>query len=75
MFDVYNYAWVMIDNKPKQMIVFAVIKSMNNSKNGVDLHYRLVNDIVGTGWGNNEGLIYYPHEIFNTKQELLNSFL
>ena len=70
---VYDKVWVMQADAPKQKIVFAVIESMNYSKNGTEVFYRLVDNVVGTGWGNHEGIRYPSEKVFGTKEELVNS--
>lgn len=70
---VYDKVWVMINNKPKEMLIFAVTESMDHFKTGSDLHYNIVVDTFGVGWGNNEGIQLSEDIIFDTKQELLES--
>ena len=72
-FDVYDRVWVMKDNKPKEMIVFAVVLSASDNKCGQDVHYKLVKSMVGTGWGNHEGQQYSEDNMFCTKQDLVDS--
>lgn len=72
-FDVYEEVWIMNNNTPTKMIVFAVIHSMNYWKNGIEIHYRLVRSKIGAGWGNNEGIRVKGDGMFPTKESLLNS--
>lgn len=70
---VYDDVWVMSNNEPIKLKVFARIESMSFLKNGVDVHYRLVQGIFGTGWGNHEGFKYSEDKVFMSKEELMKS--
>lgn len=70
---VYDRVWIMDNNKPQQMLIFAVIEGMDYNKSGTDMHYRLVRDTMGAGWGNNEGIQRMRDQIFLSKAELLES--
>ena len=72
-FDVYDKVWIMRDNVPTEMIIFAVVVSMSYNKRGQDVHYQLVHQICGTGWGNNEGIRCSEDNFYNSKQDLLDS--
>ncbi len=72
-FDVYDRVWIMQDNKPVEMIIFAVVVSMSSDKRGQDVHYQLVKQLCGTGWGNCEGIRREEKDFYNTKQKLLDS--
>lgn len=74
-FAVYEKVWIMENNSPKKKIVFAVVESMNFSKTGTSIHYKLVNSCIGAGWGNNEGIRREEKDIFPTKKALLGSLL
>lgn len=75
MFNVYDKVWVIRNNQLKQMLVFAVIESMGyyKRKDETEKHYKLVDDYCGAGWGNNEGVRFNGDDMFNTKEELINS--
>ena len=73
LFNVYDRVWLMRNNKPTEMIVFAVIQSMSFDKQNVDTRYRLVESQVGAGWGNNEGVESLDDKVFRTKKELISS--
>ena len=75
MFKVYDKVWVFENNKPKEKIIFAVIESMDFNKRDTEIFYHLVDDTVGTGWGNYEGVRYEADKMFNTKNDLINDFL
>jgi len=72
-FDVYENVWIMQDNKPTEMVIFAVVVSMSHNKRGQDVHYQLVRQICGTGWGNNEGIRRDEASMFTSKEDLLAS--
>lgn len=72
-YKVYEQVWVMRDNTPTKLIVFAVIESMNYSKRGTEFYYHLVQSTVGSGWGNNEGTRYFWDDVFKNKEDLLTS--
>jgi len=72
-FEVYDKVWIMNDNVPTEMIIFAVVVSMSDNKRGQDVHYRLVKHVCGTGWGNGEGIRREENSFFDTKQDLLDS--
>ena len=72
-YKVYDEVWIMRNNRPVEMVVFAAIQSMNHFKTGVDMNYRLVNSAVGAGFGNNSGILMAEADIFETKQALLDS--
>ena len=63
----------MKNDRPKQMMVFAVIESMDHYKKGTEVHYRLVKGTFGAGWGSDEGFQRTASGIFSTKEELLES--
>lgn len=69
-FNVYDIVWYMQNNALRQKIIFAVIDSMNDNKDGVERIYRLV---IGAGWGNNSGIVVEESKIFKTKEDLLKS--
>ena len=73
MFNVYDTVWIMQNDKPTQKVVFAVVNSMDYNKTGVEVHLRLVNHQCGAGWGNNEGLLIAPVNVFTSKESLLKS--
>lgn len=70
---VYDEVWILHNNKPVKMMVFAVIESMDYWKQGTEIHYNLVKERCGVGWGSNEGVQRSPDNIFLTKQELLDN--
>ena len=71
--EVYDKVWIMQNNKPTEMLIFAIIDSMDYWKTGVERHYRLVQDTCGTGWGNNEGIRCDVKDTYETKELLLAS--
>lgn len=73
MFKVYDKVWVMLGSKPRELRVFAVIESMGYWKQGTETHYRLVDSVVGAGWGGNEGIRADVHDVFATKAALIES--
>lgn len=73
MFNVYDKVWVLYNNRPIKMTVFAVIDSMNYWKTGTERLYRLAGSRIGAGWGNNEGCQYKEENVFKTKEDLLKS--
>lgn len=72
-FKVYEWVWVIDCNKISKMQVFAVVESMDDSKESVAIHYQLVTTPVGTGWGNYEGQRFEASEVFATKEDLIKS--
>lgn len=72
-FDVYDKVWIMQDNKPVEMIIFAVVVSMSINKRGQEVHYQLVKQLCGTGWGSGEGIRREEDSFFDSKQDLLDS--
>lgn len=70
-FKVYDKVWIMQNNRPKEMFVFAVVESMDYYKQGTEIHYQLVESMVGAGWGNNSGIRRGDDDIFATKEELV----
>lgn len=72
-FDVYDHVWIMENNKPTEMIIFAVVVSMSYNKRGQEVHYQLVKEICGTGWGNYEGIRRKEKDFYDTKEDLLAS--
>lgn len=72
-FRVYDKVWVMSWNKPTEMIVFAVVESMDYYKRSTEIYYHLVNSQIGAGWGNNEGRRVPESKVFSSKTALLES--
>ena len=72
-FKVYDKVWVMLNNSPTELIVFAVVESMGYWKVDTEMFYHLVGSRIGAGWGNNEGARYEPEKVFGSKEELLES--
>jgi hypothetical protein len=72
-FKVYDEVWVMHNEAPARLIVFAVIESMDYWKTATEIHYNLVSSRVGAGWGNNEGEKYSQDAVFASKEELIKS--
>lgn len=73
LFKVYDKVWVMRNSVPREMKVFAVIESADYWKTRTELAYRVVDSMLGAGWGNNEGDMYQAGSVFATKEELLKS--
>ena len=73
MFNVYDAVWIMENNEPVKKIVFAVITSMNHSKDGIETHLQLVESLVGAGWGNNKGTHHSIKDVYIDKETLLRS--
>lgn len=75
MFKVYDYVWIMENNTPRWKIVFAVIESMSywKRRHETDIHYQLVDSRIGAGWGNNEGVRREEKDMFETKEQLIES--
>jgi hypothetical protein len=75
-FKVYDSVWTMMQGKPAERVVFAVVHSMALEKGGkVETHYQLTKSQVGAGWGTDEGVRRAPSEVFATKAELLAAFV
>lgn len=72
-FDVYDRVWIMLENKPTEMIIFAVVLSMSYNKQGQEVHYRLVKQVCGTGWGNGEGIRREEKDFYVSKEDLVAS--
>lgn len=72
-FKVYDKVWVMRNNQPTELLVFATVDSMDYSKRGTETHYRLVESTVGAGWGNKEGTRYTRDRMFTTREDLIDS--
>lgn len=72
MIKVYDTVWVMRSNNLTELRVFAITECANlcDRKNN-DIRYHLVHELCGSGWGNNEGEIYYPRSVFKTKEDLM----
>lgn len=70
---VYDSAWIMHNNRPVEKKVFAVIESMDYDKTGTEISYLIVDSVIGTGFGNNEGTRYTADRVFATKEALLES--
>ena len=72
-FDVYDRVWIMENNKPKEMIIYAVVVQASYNKRGQDVHYLLVSTLCGSGVGNNPGIRREENDFFNTKEDLVDS--
>ena len=72
---VYDDVWILNNNKPVKMMIFAVVESMDYWKQGTEIHYRLVKQRCGTGWGNNEGIRRERKDVFITKQDLFEKLI
>lgn len=72
-FDVYDKVWIMKDNKPKEMIILAVVMEASLNKQGQDVYYMLVSTLVGAGVGNNCGIRREEKDFFDTKKDLVDS--
>lgn len=72
-FKVYEQVWVVLDNKPQQMMIYDITEVMNLSKSGTDFHYRLVGGKYSAGFGSNKPMRFATNKMFNTKDELLDS--
>ena len=72
-FKVYDKVWIMRNNKPTKMLVFAVVESMDYWKRSTEIHYNLVDSVVGAGWGNNSGIRMKESEIFGSREALIES--
>lgn len=72
-YNVYDKVWIMYANKPTKMFVFAVIESMTDDKQHTEFYYHLVGELVGTGWGNHEGVRYAEENIFPSKEALIKN--
>lgn len=70
--EVYDKIWIMENNVPTEMIVFAVVDSMDFSKRGSERHYHLVKNKCGAGWGNNEGIQRHDGEIYLSRQDVID---
>lgn len=73
MFKPYDKVWIMRNNRPVAVIVFAVVQSMDYAKTGTEVHYHVVDSTIGAGWGNNEGARVSPEDVFATREDLLAS--
>ena len=74
-FKVYNQVWVILDNKPQQLMIYDITEVMNLSKIGTDFRYRLVRGKYSAGFGNNKPMRFATNKMFLTKEELVNSWL
>ena len=72
-FRVYDTVWKMQNNSPKELMIFAVVESMDYSKTGTEFLYHVVNGKCGAGWGNNEGHAAQEDQVFKTKEDLVAS--
>ena len=72
-FKVYEDVWVMFGQKPKKLIVFAVVESMGYWKTDTEIRYHLVSSCLGAGWGNNSGEVFKQEYVHATKEELIAS--
>ena len=72
-YDVYDRVWIMQNNKPKEMIIYAAVVEASFNKQGQDVHYTLVSTMVGAGVGNNTGIRAFEKDFFDTKEELVSS--
>lgn len=75
MFDVYDEVWIMECGRPNKYAIFAVISSMNDSRTGVDVFYRLVISRIGAGWGNDEGKMVRSNNVHSTREECINHWI
>src|SRR5690554_972311 len=50
-YNVYDRVWTMVGEKPSELIVFAVIESMDG-KRSTEIYYRLVRRSSGAVWRN-----------------------
>lgn len=75
MFKVYDEVWIMEGGIPNKYAIFAVINSMNDSKSGIDVFYRLVASRIGAGWGNNEGKMVGSNKVHSTREECINHWI
>ncbi len=69
--EVYDKVWIIQNNAPKEMIVFAVVVSMDHGKRSTEKFYHLVEHKVGAGWGNNEGIRRHDGQIYFTREDLI----
>lgn len=70
-FNVYDDVWIMQNNSPTKLRVFAVVESADYFKQGVEYKYHLVHSFMGVGWGNNEGIVRRAGDIYPSKEMLL----
>ena len=68
-FKVYDKAWVMQNDKPTEMIVYAVIEEMSYWKQSEAVSYRLVSHILGASWGTSVPFDW--DEVFRTRDDLI----
>lgn len=73
IFEVYDEVWIMENNRPTKKVVFAVTRSMNYYKDGVEIYIHLVNTQVGAGWGNNEGIRKHISDVFTDKEAVIRN--
>lgn len=71
-YNVYDRVWTMVGEKPSELIVFAVIESMDG-KRSTEIYYRLVRRSSGAVWGETEGIERHQKEVFPSKRELIAS--
>ena len=72
-FHPYQRVWIMENNRPCELTVFATVESMAYDKKGIEFLYHLVSQTVGTGWGNNTGKRVSEDIVFATKADLVES--
>lgn len=74
-FEPGDSVWIMENNTPQQKLIFAVVESLNTMPwdgNNI-IHYHLVDERMGTGWGNNEGDRRSEQYLYASKEELVDS--
>lgn len=71
--NVYDKVWVMFGNKPQEKIIYSINMRYNRWMLKNEISYNVVDSMVGTGRGNNEGVTVKPEMLFDTKQELIDS--
>jgi hypothetical protein len=70
---VYDPVWVMHNNRPVQMLVYAAVEQMDFGKTGTELIYHLTPERCGAGSPGREYPRFSKKECFSTKEELLES--
>jgi len=68
---VYDRVWIMENNIPKEMLVYAIVEEMGFTKRDTDLTYRLVSSTCSATFENSKRVsVVYP-----TKHALIESLL
>ena len=70
-YKVYDKVWIMINNMPTEMLVYAIVEEMGFTKRDTDLTYRLVSSTCGATFEKSIS----ASTVHSTKRALIESLL